>query len=152
MQPNNSLDRRKLGSIVFSDPDQRLLLNRILHPLIIAAQDEEMRRVALSEPHGVCIVDAALMIESGGFRRFDTLIVVHCRDEIQLTRLIQRESITNDEARRRIAAQMPQEEKKRYANYLIDTSDGYQAARQQTIAVFGGLKALSATRLDAVGP
>lgn len=151
LRPNNSLDRRKLGSIVFGDPDKRLLLNSILHPLIIAAQDEEMQRAARRAPRGVCMVDAALMIESGGFRRFDKLIVVHCRDEIQLARLMQRESITNAEARRRIAAQMPQEEKKRYAHYLIDTSDGYETARQQTVAVFHELKELSADRLNSGG-
>jgi dephospho-CoA kinase len=130
------LDRARLGSLVFTDEQKRLRLNSILHPFIIAAQDERLRRWESEEPNGIAVIDAALMIESGGYRRFDKLVVVHCRPEIQLQRLMMRDGISREEAERRFAAQMPQEEKKKFADFLIDTSDGFENTRLQTEAVF----------------
>jgi dephospho-CoA kinase len=130
------LDRSKLGAIVFVDEEKRLRLNSILHPFIIAAQDEQMREWERQDPEGIAVVDAALMIESGGYRRFDKLIVVHCRPDIQLQRLMSRDGLDRQQAEQRIAAQMPQEEKKQFAHFLIDTSDGFESARKQTEIVF----------------
>jgi len=76
------------------------------------------------------------MIESGGYRRFDHLIVVWCRPEIQLQRLIARDRLTPAEAKKRIASQMPQEEKKRYAGFLIDTSEGFDDTRRQVTEIY----------------
>ncbi len=75
-------------------------------------------------------------LESGGYKRFNKLIVVWCEPAIQLTRLMLRENLDRASAQRRITAQMPQEEKKAYADFLIDTSPGFPAARQQTNEVF----------------
>jgi dephospho-CoA kinase len=83
------------------------------------------------------------MIESGGYKRFDKLVVVWCRPDIQLQRLMARDSLSETEARQRIAAQMPQEEKKAYADFLIDTSAGREVTRIQTIKLFEQLKPLS---------
>jgi dephospho-CoA kinase len=82
------------------------------------------------------------MIESGGYKRFDKLIVVYCRPEVQLERLMLRTGLSRDEAEQRIASQMPQEEKQRYADYLIDTSDGYENTRKQTIEIHEKLRRL----------
>ena len=87
-QIDGSLDRVKLGSIVFADATKRKLLNSILHPYIIAEQDQRLREWEAEDPDGIGVVDAALMIESGGYKRFDKLIVVHCRPEVQLERLM----------------------------------------------------------------
>jgi dephospho-CoA kinase len=144
LQPDGALDRAKLGAIVFGDETKRARLNEILHPLIIAAQDEWLREREREDACGIGIVDAALMIESGGYKRFDKLIVVHCRSELQLERLVKRDGLTVAEAGRRIAAQMPQEEKKKFADYLIDTSNGFEDARAQARAVYEKLKALAA--------
>ncbi|HEV8590667.1 MAG TPA: dephospho-CoA kinase, partial [Pyrinomonadaceae bacterium] len=92
------------------------------------------------DPRGVAIVDAALMIESGGYRRFDQLIVVWCEPEIQLKRLMLRDDLALDDAKKRIASQIPQDEKKSYADHLIDTSNSYEDTREQTIAVFEKLR------------
>jgi len=85
------------------------------------------------------------MIESGGYKRFDKLIVVHCRPEVQLERLMLRNGLSRDEAQRRIDSQMPQEEKQRFADYLIDTSDGYELARARTLEVHNELRRLAGT-------
>lgn len=142
LQNDGSLDRRHLAAVVFADQAQRQRLNAILHPLIIERQDEILSDWEAVDPGGIGIVDAALMIESGGYKRFDKLIVVHCRPEVQLERLMLRNGLTLAEARQRIDSQMPQEEKQKFADYLIDTSDGFEAARQQTKAVYEQLKYL----------
>jgi len=141
--PNNEIDRAKLGAIVFADEAKRRLLNSIVHPLVIEIQDAWLRARAVESPDGIAIIDAALMIESGGYRRFDKIIVVWCDDAIQLQRLMKRNNLSEPEASNRIKSQMPQEEKKRYADFLIDTSDGFASARAQTIEIFERLKLLA---------
>jgi dephospho-CoA kinase len=142
---DGTLDRSKLGLLVFADEDKRKLLNSILHPYIIAEQDERLHEWEAEDPSGIAVIDAALMIESGGYKRFDKLIVVHCRPEVQLERLISRNKLSRAEAEKRIAAQMPQEEKKKFADYLIDTSDGFEAARKRTEDVYGELRTIIKT-------
>ena len=131
--PGGELDRKKLGAIVFADEEKRRLLNSIVHPLVIKAQDQWIKECEKSDPDGIAIIDAALMIESGGYKRFDKLIVVWCEPAIQLKRLILRDNLSPKEAENRIAAQMPQDEKKRFADLLIDTSDGFEDTRRQVV-------------------
>ena len=140
LAPDGTLDRARMASIVFADEAKRQRLNHLLHPFIIARQDEILREWEGEDPNGIGIVDAALMIESGGYKRFDKLIVVHCRPEVQLERLMLRNNLTLAEAERRIASQMPQEEKQRYADYLIDTSDGFELTRKRTVEVYKELR------------
>jgi dephospho-CoA kinase len=85
-------NRAKLGAVVFADKVKRDKLNSILHPFIIARQDEIIQQWANEAPNAVGVIDAALMIESGGYKRFDKLIVVHCQPEIQIHRLMKRNS------------------------------------------------------------
>ena len=136
LQSDGTLDRKELGALVFADESQRQRLNHILHPFIIARQDEILNEWEREDPQGIGIVDAALMIESGGYRRFDKLIVVHCRSEVQLERLMLRDKLSRDKAQRRIDSQMPQEEKQKFADYLIDTSDGFEPTKAQTLRVY----------------
>lgn len=142
LQKDGTLDRQHLGSIIFADPTKRELLNSILHPHIIALQDQQLREWEASDPDGIAVVDAALMIESGGFKRFDKLIVVHCRPEVQVQRLMARDNLTREEAQKRINAQMSQEEKQRFADFLIDTSDGFESTRKRTTEVYEDLRRL----------
>jgi dephospho-CoA kinase len=136
LQSDNTLNRTKLGEIVFADEAKRQLLNRIVHPLVFAAQNEWLAEREVENPRGIAIIDAALMIESGSYRRFEKLIVVWCRPEIQLERLMLRNNLNREEALRRISSQMSQEEKKIFADYLIDTSAGFEAAKAQTIEIY----------------
>jgi dephospho-CoA kinase len=139
LNPDGTLDRKQMAAVVFADEGKRQRLNGILHPFIIARQDEILREWEARDPKGIGIVDAALMIESGGYRRFDKLIVVHCRPEVQLERLMLRDNLSRDEAERRINSQMSQEEKQKFADYLIDTSDGFELTREQTLKVYNDL-------------
>lgn len=140
VRAGGTLDREGLGAIVFADQGKRELLNSILHPHIIAKQDEQMREWETKDPKGIGVVDAALMIESGGYRRFHKLIVVHCRPEVQLVRVMARNNLTREEAEKRIRAQMQQEEKKKFADYLIDTSEGFESTRRRTVEVYEDLR------------
>jgi dephospho-CoA kinase len=133
---DGTLDRKRLGALIFADQSQRERLNHILHPFIIVRQDEILNAWESEDPDGIGIVDAALMIESGGYKRFDKLIVVHCRPEVQLERLMLRDKLSRDEALRRINSQMPQEEKQKFADYLIDTSDGFELTRARTVEIY----------------
>jgi dephospho-CoA kinase len=140
LNPDGTLNRQALGALVFADEKKRQQLNYLLHPFIIARQDEILRAWEKEDPNGIGIVEAALMIESGGYKRFDKLIVVHCRPEVQLERLLLRSGLSRDAAQRRIDSQMSQEEKKKFADFLIDTSDGFELTRNRTIEVYKKLQ------------
>ena len=142
LERDGTLNRKQLAALVFGNEEKRERLNSILHPLIIARQDEVLREWERMDPDGIGIVDAALMIESGGYKRFDKLIVVHCRPEVQLERLILRNGLSREEAQRRIDSQMAQEEKQRFADFLIDTSDGFESTRLRTKVVYDQLNQL----------
>ena len=146
LSPDGSLDRHRLGSLVFGDEQKRQLLNAILHPYIMARQDEIMRQWEIEDPQGIGVIDAALMIESGGYKRFDKLVVVHCRPEVQLERLMTRNGLTFDEAKQRVKSQLSQEEKRKFADYLIDTSDGFDETRKRTMEVYQELLKLGGGR------
>jgi dephospho-CoA kinase len=138
---NGGLDRAKLGELVFTDQEKRAKLNAIVHPLVIAEQDEWLKEKEREMPGGIAMIDAALMIESGGSDRFDKIIVVWCREEIQLKRLMERNGLSEEDAKRRITTQMSQEEKKGYGDFLIDTSEGFESTREQVIEVLRQLNA-----------
>lgn len=143
IREDGTLDRERVGSLVFADEKKRQLLNSILHPYIIAEQDAVLREWEASDPKGIAVVDAALMIESGSYKRFDALVVVHCSPEEQLKRIMARDKLSREKAEQRIRAQMPQEAKKGFGDYLIDTSDGFEATRQRTEQVYRELKKLT---------
>ena len=143
LRPDGTLDREAVGAVVFKDASKRELLNSLLHPLIMAEQDALLRRWEGEDPRGVGVVDAALLIESGGYKRFDKVIVVHCRPEVQLERLMKRNGLALEEARRRVAAQMSQEEKLRHADFRIDTSEGFEDTLRQTAEVYAQLRKLA---------
>ena len=147
LQPNGELDRVKLGAIVFSDEAKRQLLNSIVHPMVIKNQNDWLAEREGENPNGIAVIDAALMIESGGYKRFDKLIVVFCQPAIQLERLMSRNNLSEKEAIKRINSQMPQAEKKKYADFLIDTSKGFEDTRRQTTEIFEQLK-LSEKRMQ----
>ncbi len=142
LQSNGELDRTKMGAIIFSDAAKRQLLNSIVHPLVIEKQNDWIKQIEGEKPDAICIIDAALMIESGGYERFEKLIVVWCAADLQLKRLMLRNNLTTEDALKRINSQMPQDEKKSYADFTIDTSEGFEAARQQTIKVYTQLNVL----------
>jgi len=143
IQSDGQIDRTKLGSIVFADDEKRKKLNQIVHPHVIAEQDRLLKQAEDQNPSGIAIVDAALMIESGGYKRFDKLIVVFCEGQLQRDRLIARNNLTIEQADQRIAAQMPTSEKRKFADFEIDTSRGFNDTRRQISDVYQQLRQLT---------
>jgi len=146
LAPDGSIDRQKLGAIVFADEASRIRLNEIVHPRVIEEQNQLLSDAEARNPDGIAVIDAALMIESGGYRRFDKLIVVHCDRETQINRLMRRNHITKEDAERRVAAQMSSDEKREYADYEIDTSGGYDETRKRVVEVHSELQRLAQAR------
>jgi dephospho-CoA kinase len=142
LSADGTIDRAKLGAIVFADTQRRQRLNEIVHPRVIEKQNHLLAEAEAANPNGTAIIDAALMIESGGYKRFDKLIVVFCDRETQVARLMHRNKISRAEAEKRIAAQMPSEEKRKYADYEIDTSGTKEETIERTKRVFEKLQEL----------
>lgn len=140
MGGDGAIDRAKLGAIVFADAARRKRLNEIVHPRVIEEQNRLLAEVESADPAAIAVIDAALMIESGGYKRFDKLVVVYCDRETQINRLMRRNQIPREDAERRVAAQMPSEEKRRYADYEIDTSGAMEVTRQRVIEVYQELR------------
>jgi dephospho-CoA kinase len=141
LSENGTIDRARLGAIVFADKDRRMRLNEIVHPRVIEEQNRLLGEAEAAKPGGIAVIDAALMIESGGYKRFDKLIVVFCDRELQVERLMRRNQISRSEAELRINAQMSSDEKRRYADYEIDTSGTYEETRRRVMEVYQELAA-----------
>lgn len=144
--PNGDLNRAKLGAMIFADESKRQLLNSIVHPLVFEAQEKWLLEQESGNCETIAVIDAALMIESGSYKRFEKIIVVWCEAETQIERLMSRNALSRDEALRRINSQMPQNEKKKLADFLINTTCGFEAAKNQTIEVLNQLKLYSTKR------
>jgi dephospho-CoA kinase len=112
------IDRKALADIVFSDPRKRELLEKAVHPKVFAEEARIYAELEEKDPRSVVIFDAALLIESGAYRRMDRLVVVWCSPETQLRRLLEK-GMSREAALLRIAAQMPIDEKKKYATHII---------------------------------
>jgi dephospho-CoA kinase len=136
---DGSVDRSRLAAIVFADRGRLARLNEIVHPRVIDACEAEFARLAREPFHDVAIVEAALLVEAGYHRRLDKLIVTWCRPEQQLERLLAKGSLSREQAEQRLAAQMSPEEKRRHADYVIDTSGTLESVAAQ---VDDALKAL----------
>lgn len=136
---NGEIDRKKLGQIVFSDADKRLRLNALMHPEVGAAIQRRIFELEQSSSSGIVIVDAALMIETGGYRMYHRLIVVTCAPSLQISRLMSRDGLTESDAKERIASQMPIEEKLKLADYTIDTSGSLKQTHDQVEEIYRDL-------------
>jgi dephospho-CoA kinase len=131
---DGSLNRRALGAIVFTDPEARRELERIVHPAVRLAMDEWF---ASLDPlrHPVAVADIPLLFETGRHREFDAAILTVCSPVTQLQRVLARDGITETEARQRIAAQLPSEAKVPHAMYVINTDGTFAATDEQIQAM-----------------
>jgi dephospho-CoA kinase len=132
--PDGRLNRSKLASIIFADPAARARLNAITHPRIRERMDAEVAaRTALP---GLLILDIPLLYENERTDTVEGVIVVWVDPETQLRRLTQRDGLSADEARRRIAAQMPLDEKRARADHVIDNTGSREQTRRQVEAIY----------------
>jgi len=149
LNPDLSVNRARLAESAFGSakPEQSRIkeLNRIVHPAVIRSQDEWMEEIGREDPHAIAIVEAALILEAGAAKRFDRLIVVTCSDEQRIARFAARQKLDLEAARkevaRRMAAQLPESEKAKAADYVIDNSGSLDQTREQLRQVWEKLRA-----------
>ncbi|HKD14498.1 MAG TPA: dephospho-CoA kinase [Candidatus Angelobacter sp.] len=149
VQPDGEIDRAKLASIVFNNGRVEEL-NKIVHPAVIRRQEQLMHEISAREPNAVIMVEAALIFEAGAKNRFSKMVVVTCRPDQKVARYAQRagigEAVATEEVQRRSKAQLPDDEKMRRADYVIDNSGSLERTRQQVERVYAELKTLAIGR------
>ena len=151
LNPDGTVNRARLAEAAFGSsaetgtgPSRIQELNRIVHPAVIRRQNEWMEEVGRRDPRGIAMVEAALILEAGAADRFDRLLVVTCRPEQRIQRWAARlkvdEETSRREVSRRMAAQFPDEEKIKAADYIIDNSSSLDQTRKQVNEVYEKLK------------
>jgi len=135
LQADGEIDRKKLADIAFSKPEEAQKLNALIHPLVIAEQARLFRDAEERGEDAIYVVEATLLLESGGRQRFDRIVVVDVDPDVQVARAVGR-GMTAEEAKRRIAHQMPREERLRHADYIIDNSGDEGAALAEATRVY----------------
>ena len=105
-------------------------------------------RVESEHRGAIAVVDAALMIETGSYRRFDKLVVVYCDADLQRERLMLRNNLTLEQAQARISAQMPSDEKLKFADYSINTSFSFEETREKVVELYGQLSEFKASQVN----
>lgn len=122
LDENDNILRKKLGDIVFNDKAKLKTLENIVHPAIYEYERKERSKIYGKDDKAVVITHAALIIESGSIDKYDALIVISCPDELQVERVMQRDNFSEEKARNIVAHQMPNEERLKYADFIIDNS------------------------------
>jgi dephospho-CoA kinase len=146
VKPDGEIDRARLATAAF-DGGRVEELNKIVHPAVIRQQDRWMRELAAKDPYAVALVEAALIFEAGVQDRFDKIMVVTCMSAQKVTRFAGRtgrnEADSQAEVDRRTKAQIPDEEKARQADFVIDNSGSVEETRQQVQRIYAELKVLA---------
>lgn len=152
LNPDRSVNRAKLAESAFGTGSKQTSrieeLNQIVHPAVIRKQDEWLETIGRQDPHAIAIVEAALILEAGAKDHFDRLIVVACDPEQRVSRFAARQKIDFDSARkevaRRMAAQVPDGEKIKAADFVIDNRGSLENTRKQVRGVWEKLRAEAA--------
>jgi dephospho-CoA kinase len=142
LNPDGTIDRRELAALVFHDPERLAKLSALVHPPARARARKLLREYEAAHPHGIAVVEAAILVETGSYRDYAKLIVAVCSKEQQIERAMDRDGITREEVLDRLSRQMPLEEKIKYADYVIDTSGSRENTLAQVRAVYESLKRL----------
>lgn len=140
LRPDGEIDRKKLADIAFSSPEEAKKLNALIHPLVIAEQARLFREAEDRGEDAIYVVEATLLLESGGRQRFDRIVVVDVDPKVQIARAIGR-GVAEEEAKRRIANQMPRQERLRHADYVIENNGDTGAALAEATRVYELLRA-----------
>jgi dephospho-CoA kinase len=144
LNPDGTIDRRRLAAQVFASPERLQKLNALVHPPVFARERKLEEAFAAAHPHGIAVTEAAILVETGSYRNYARLIVAVCPEEQQIERAIARDYLTREEVLDRLRRQMPLEEKIKYADYVIDTSGTKERTLDQARAVYAALRSVAA--------
>jgi len=140
LHANGTIDRKHLAAEVFGKPDRLETLNRLVHPHVFRREDQLIEQFAKSDPRGIVIVEAAILIETGTYKNYDRLILVECEEEQQIERSLKRDHTDRAEVLARLRRQMPMAEKRKFAHYLIDTSGSKEDTLRRVREVYDSLR------------
>ncbi|MFM2124590.1 MAG: hypothetical protein RL328_1041 [Acidobacteriota bacterium] len=143
LDSDGSIHRRRLGQIVFADPQLLTKLNALVHPAIHARARALAEEFAATHPDGILVTEAAILIETGSYKDFDLLIVAACTPEQQIERAVARGGLSRAEVLERMNRQLPIDEKRAYADFVVDTSGTEESTREQARAVYAQLRSLA---------
>ncbi len=143
VRADGMIDRVKLADLVFHDSQRLAALNALVHPPVWARERRLMDEFAATHPHGIAVVEAAILVETGSYRNYSKLIVAVCSEEQQIERAMSRDGMTREQVLNRLSRQMPLAEKIKYADYVIDTSGAKESTLAQTRDVYQALLALN---------
>ena len=143
LQPDGSIDRKKLGALVFDSPERLAQLTSFVHPAVFRLEHELLQHWEAQHPAGIAVIEAAILIETGRNGAFDRMILVGCSLETQIARGMKRDHLTREEVLTRLARQMPLEEKKKYAHYFINTDGTKEETIRQVEDVYRELNELA---------
>ena len=130
LDSDGNIDRKKLADIVFADVSRLSTLNSFVHPAVIHLEQKVMEDIAATDPNSIVVLEAAILIEARRVHAFDKIILTTCDEEVQVARGMHRDNASHEQALARIANQMPPVEKRKYADYVVDTS----GTKEETIA------------------
>jgi len=137
------IDRKALAAKVFGAPEQLARLNALVHPPVVRREEELIAEFQRRQPDGIAVVEAAILIETGSWKRFDRILLVTCAEEQQVERAMRREGAVLEDVRARLGRQMPLAEKRKYAHFVIDTSGAKEDTLQQTREVYDALRRMT---------
>jgi dephospho-CoA kinase len=140
LNPDGTIDRKRLAAEVFGKPERLETLNRLVHPHVFQREQELINRFTKSDPHGIVIVVAAILIETGNYKRFDRLILIECDEQQQIERAMKRDHTGREEVLARLSRQMPLAEKRKFAQYVIDASGSKEETLRRVREVYDDLR------------
>jgi dephospho-CoA kinase len=143
LEKDGTLHRKKLAAKVFSDTQQRNLLNQILHPRIKKEMNRRVKEIGQKDPGAIVVIDAALLVELGDHREMDKVIVVTSTEAQQIERLRERDGLEKEEARKILSSQMSHEEKLKVADFVIGNEGSLEETRRKAKEVFQELKRIA---------
>jgi dephospho-CoA kinase len=143
VSPDATIDRKKLAAIVFASPHLLEKLTALVHPAVFALEEKMLADFAARYPRGIAVIEAAILVEADRHTFFDRLILTACSVETQIARGMKRDLLTREQVIARLEKQMPLEQKRPFAHYVIDTDGPKQATLLQVETVFRELKNLA---------
>ena len=147
LKDDGTIDRRRLGALAFGDSARLKRLNELVHPHVFALQEKRIAGVRAADSGAIVVVEAAIMIETGTYTRYDPVILAVCGRETQISRAMKRDGLSREEVEMRLARQMPLAEKIPYAQFVINTDQTKEETAARTREVYESLRAMQESKL-----
>jgi dephospho-CoA kinase len=144
LNPDNTIDRKRLAAQVFGKPERLEKLNSLVHPHVFRRERELIDDYARTDPHGIILVEAAILIETGAYKNYDRLILVECDEQQQMERALKRDNVNRQEVLARLSRQLPLAEKRKFAHFVIDTSGSKEETLRQVHDIYEELRRIEA--------